>query len=107
MTPNLVHQEDAFAQEALAYIRAQSQFKESLEALLEWRKVRPFLFDGQCCYSRSLLQQILDSYLICCKFKGEEPDKGLVRLIRKLMSSGPPPRTPPPNKAPRDRGFAF
>ena len=87
-----------FFQDVLAYMEANEQLHKSVEELLAWRKVRPFLFDGQCQYSRGLLQTILDSYLVCCKFKGDEPDKVLVVLLRKLMRSGPPPRTPPSAK---------
>jgi hypothetical protein len=90
---------DRFATEALGYTKAKETFDASIDALLEWRRVRPFLFDGQCSYSRMLLRTILDSYLACCTFKPEEPDPKLIALIHKLMRSGPPPRTPPSSKA--------
>jgi len=101
---------DECENEILAYLQkkrlARKKFTENIEALLRWRKVRPFLFDGQCLYSRSLLQQILEGYIACCWFEGHEPEERIIHLIKKLMHSGPPPRTPPRTKAPA-AGLSF
>lgn len=89
---------EKFLDEFYEYLVAHQRMMDSIKALRAWRRARPFLFDGQCWYSRQLLQTILDSYLVCCRFQKEEPDQKIVDGIRKLMSSELPPRTPPSRK---------
>jgi hypothetical protein len=99
--------EGEFRDESLRYVTALAALDTAIDRLLAWRRARPFLFDGQTPYARSLLKTILDSYLQCCRFEGVEPDEKIIRLIHQLMNGGPPPKTPPSTKARRKPGFAF
>ena len=88
------------------YELSRARMNAALDALLAWRKARPFLFDGQTVYARGLLLTILFSYRECCEISGELLCPKLIKRIRDLLHSGPPPRPPSP-KALHPRGFSF
>ncbi|HEY0964608.1 MAG TPA: hypothetical protein VGE31_02320 [Candidatus Paceibacterota bacterium] len=71
----------------LRYIRAHQR-------LLDWRKVRPFIYYGSCPYCRSLINEMIDAYRFLLAM-GYVTNRDYLRKLEMMLNRFPPFDDPP------------